>query len=659
MPMAITLEAHGADDFERLAELEWLETHGLGGWASSTVAGAHSRRYHGLLVAAARPPVGRTVLVSKLDETVRTADAAWELGCNRYPDAVHPHGYLHLERFERGLFPVFDYRVGDARLRKTIAAIHGEQTTLAVYELVDGPEPVLLELLPLLTYRDCHALGPGTAISEHAEFEDEALLYRPAADGPSIYLQVPGGEIEWRPDWYHGFQYEAERRRGLDFQEDLWTPGLLRRALEPGERVGVLISTDDPLGRDALTLLERERERRLRLLDGLPVADETARTLALAADQFVVRRGADLETLIAGYHWFADWGRDTMIALPGICLATGRLEDARKILTAFATSVDRGMLPNRFPDDGETPDYNTVDATLWFFVAIRRFLERSGDAEFVQERLLPVLREILGWHDRGTRYGIGVADDGLLQAGEPGVQLTWMDAKVGDHVVTPRHGKAVEINALWYNALRILGDLESELGDPEAGQALSERAERVRGRFREVFWNDDLGCLYDVVEGERRDASIRPNQLLALSLPYPLLAEDEALAVLAVARERLLTPLGLRSLAPEDPDYRPVYEGGPAERDAAYHQGTVWGWLLGPYADALVRYGGDEGRREARDLVDRACEQLAGACVGSVSEIFDAEPPHAPRGAIAQAWSVAELLRTRLELTASAGAGLR
>lgn len=646
--MEITIEGRGDEDFERLTELEWLETNGLGGWASSTVSGAHSRRYHGLLVAATQPPVGRTVLVSKLDETLRFDGSVWELGCNRYPGAVHPQGYRYLTRFRRGLFPVFEYEAGGAHLQKTVAAVAGQNTTLLVYELVESPGPVELELLPILTWRDFHALGPGTTLSEAAEFRDGVLVSRPAADGPTIYIQVPGADLDSHPDWYRSFEFEIERRRGLDFREDLWTPGTLRRKLEPGERLGIVISTEDPNGQDALALLDDERERRRQLLTGFPAEDGATRVLGLAADQFVVRRGTDLRTLIAGYHWFADWGRDTMIALPGICLATGRLDDAKRILAAFAASVDRGMLPNRFPDAGEAPEYNTVDATLWFFVAIHHYLEQSGDTEFVADQLLPVLREILSWHEAGTRYGIRVDEDGLLLAGEPGVQLTWMDAKVGDWVVTPREGKAVEINALWYNALRILGDLEESLGDRDAGCELGKRAERVRRRFNRLFWNEKLECLYDVVEENRTDAAIRPNQLFALTLPYPLLPKTKALKVLRIIRDKLLTPVGLRSLSADHPDYHAVYEGGPWERDGAYHQGTVWSWLLGPYVDALLRYRGETGRSEARALLDRVCEHLSEAGIGTVSEIFDAEPPHLPRGAVAQAWSVGELLRARI-----------
>ncbi len=638
--------------FERLSELEWIETNGLGGWASSTVSGAHSRRYHGLLVAATRPPVGRTVLVSKLEETVVLEDARFELGCNRYPGAIHPRGFEHLTAFRRDLFPEFEYQAGAVRLRKTVAAVWGENTTLVIYEVLEAPAKLALELRPFATWRDFHALGPAGQLAQEASFAGDVLRLRllDSAAAGEVFLRVPGAAFEPVSDWYRRFEYEIERRRGLDFHEDLWTPGVLTRRLRAGERLEVLISTVDPEARSGGELLAAERSRRQALLARAQAGDATTRTLVLAADQFVVRRDPDLRTIIAGYHWFSDWGRDTMIALPGICLATGRDDDAAKILRAFARSTSRGMLPNRFPDHDEEPEYNTVDATLWFFVAIWEYLQATGDDELVGDELLPVLREILEWHDRGTRYGIVIDEDGLLTAGEPGMQLTWMDAKVGDWVVTPRQGKAVEINALWYNALVILGELEQRLGDADIGCELARRAERVHRRFNRLFWNDGAGYLFDVVDGDRFDDALRPNQVFALSLPFPLLPKFKARKVLRVLQNQLVTPLGLRSLSADHPDYHPAYGGDPLSRDGAYHQGTVWGWLLGPFLTALIRYRGEAGKRTARRLHADACRHLSSAGVGTFSEIFDAEPPHAPRGCIAQAWSVGELLRVAATL---------
>jgi predicted glycogen debranching enzyme len=606
----------------------------------------HTRRYHGLLVVA-DSPVQRSVLLSRLDETVVVGGRRSELSCNRFPGALHPEGWRFLRSFERGLFPSFSYEVDGIRLRKTVACPWGENTTLVLYEVVEAPGPFTLELRAFVAARGYHALrheDPG--FTPEVEHVDGTLWIQPPGGGP---FAIHARGSEWRPDvdWYRRFEYSVERYRGLEFQEDLWTPGVLRRTLSPGERFGIVASTDSRR-RDPFALLRAERRRREGLVEAVP-DDPFARRLALAADQFLVRRGDDLRTVIAGYHWFGDWGRDTMIALPGLCLATGRLEDARRILAAFAASVSRGQLPNRFTDDDGAPEYNTVDASLWFFVAVHEYLRAGGDEVWVLETLLPVLRDMVGWHERGTRFGIRVADDGLLVAGEPGVQLTWMDAKVGDWVVTPRRGKAVEINALWYNTLLVLAELERRGGDSAASDRLEARSVAVRERFEALFWNGEAGCLYDVVDDSGADPAIRPNQVFSLSLPYPLLTGERAEAVLAVVESRLLTPLGLRSLDPADPAYRPTYGGDMWSRDGAYHQGTVWGWLLGPWVTALVRCRGEKGRRQARRLLESASRHLDEAGVGSYSEIFDAEPPHAPRGCIAQAWSVAELLRCYLQ----------
>jgi len=639
-------------DFERAERLEWLEPNGLGGWAASTVSGAHSRRYHGLLVAATTPPTGRLVLLSRLDETVLAPDGRFELAANRFPGAVHPTGHRHLERFARDVMPVWEYAAGRTRLRKTIVALHGVNATVVVWERLGGTDPVTLELRPFFAGRDYHSLTRANdAIAREATVDGDRLEFRAYADQPTVFLSAPGAKWEAAPDWWRDFEYLRERERGLDFREDLFTPGLFRVVLEPGARFAVLAATDPAHGSDPLAAFERERQRRLDASRPWQASDPLCDELARAAADFVVRRGEDLHTVIAGYPWFTDWGRDTMIALPGLCLVTGEFERARQILRAFARACDQGMLPNRFPDRGEAPEYNTVDASLWFFVACRAFRRAGGDERFVRDELLPVLREIVDWHRRGTRYGIREDRDGLLAAGEPGVQLTWMDAKVGERVITPRSGKPVEINALWYNALRILAELETALGDPERARDLASAAERVRARFVERFWNPDSNCLYDVVDGtgDAPDASLRPNQVFALSLPYPLLTGHRARAVLDAVERHLVTPFGLRSLAPGDPSYVGRYEGGVPERDGAYHQGTAWAWLLGPYATALVRVRGEAGRRAARELLRGIDGHLGDACIGHVSEIFDGDPPHAPRGCPAQAWSIAEILRAAVE----------
>lgn len=633
----------------------------MSGWASSTVSGAHTRRYHGLLVAATRPPLGRVVLLSKLDETVHIGGDAYELGANRFPGVVHPQGYECLIGFERGMFPVFRYRVGAATLEKTVVALHGEDTTLIDYRIVDSSVPGVLALRPFIAGRGYHALRRADEQGIFFTFDAGVFTTQPLVDGVQLFVSAPRSRLDRDPAWWYRFEYDRERERGFEYQEDLWTPGVLTVPLIPGQHITVVASTGNPTGRDPGALLEGERARRAALLTRLPLRDGITEPLALAADQFLVRRHDDRRMVIAGYHWFGDWGRDTMIALPGLTLATGRPNDAPRILQSFAGYFDRGMLPNRFPDDGDAPEYNSVDAALWFFVALHEYFGETGDRTLVEE-LLPALRDVLHWYRMGTRHGIRADDDGLLRAGAPGVQLTWMDAKTGNHVVTPRIGKPVEVNALWINALAILAEFETRMGVASTGTRLRTDAARARRQFAKLFWYDAGGYLYDVVDGDARDASLRPNQILALSLPFALLSAARRRSVLNVIEQRLLTPFGLRSLAPDDPAYRPRCEGDADRRDSAYHQGTVWGWLLGPFVTALVRERGARGRAQGRALLTRALTHLNDACIGTYSEIFDAEPPHTPRGAVAQAWSVAEVLRawtvcTEPALHADAGGG--
>ena len=633
---------------------EWLETNGIGGYASSTVCGINTRRYHGLLVAATKPPVGRVVLLSKLDERITIGRSTIDLGANQFPGAIHPRGFKHLLSFERGLFPAFEYAAEGVRIRKTIAAIHGENTTVIVYELLESAADVTLELRPFIAGRGYHSLvHANDAIHRDAAFDDGVFSLQPYDGLPTLFLSVPEAAFHPAPDWYFRFEYAIEQERGLEAHEDLFTPGTFSRLLTKGTALVVIASTSDPRGRDGLALFEEERRRREAIANAAPMPGRFGRALTFAADQFIVRRGADRKTIIAGYHWFTDWGRDTMIALPGLCLTTGRFEDARSILLAFAECASEGMLPNCFPDGGQAPEYNTVDATLWFFIAAQRYLESSGDEAFVRDTLLPVLRDIIAWHERGTRHNIHVDDDGLLIAGSEGDQLTWMDVKIGDWVVTPRHGKAVEVNALWFNALMILANLEQRWGSSDTSIAHAAAAERVRARFREVFWNEKNGSLYDVVRPDERhderDASIRPNQIFAISLPHPLLDGADAEKVLRIVEQHLLTPRGLRSLSPEDPRFIGTYIGGPRERDAAYHQGTVWSWLLGPYITALVRVRGEAGIAEGQRILKAFQPHLEESCIGTISEIFDGAPPHAPRGCAAQAWSVGEVLRAAVE----------
>ena len=648
--MMIAFDQSITQNFNEAIRREWLETNGLGGWASSTISGAHTRRYHGLLVAATRPPVGRMVMLSKLDETIEVEGQRLEMTTNVYSGAVYPEGYRTLQNFTKDFFPVFTYQAAGVRWQKTIAAVHGENTTLILYEVLGTSPAFTLELRPFVAGRDYHSLSRANdQITENFEFENEVFAVRLYEGSPELFISIPAATFEAQPDWYYNFEYLVDKARGQDFQEDLFTPGVFKCRLKAGDKLGVIASTQNPKGRDAFALFAQEKSRRKKLISEMPVIDETTKTLGLAADQFIVQRDDNLKTIIAGYHWFTDWGRDTMIALPGLTLATGRFEDAKKIIRAFARSVSQGLLPNRFPDAGEEPEYNTVDATLWFFVAIYKYLKYTGDKNFLKNELLPVLEDIIAWHERGTRYGIHVDEDGLLYAGGPGVQLTWMDAKIGDWVVTPRTGKAVEVNALWCNALAILASLYKLIGQKASAKLFAQRSMQTRDRFRKEFWYEEGGYLYDYVDGEKRDTSIRPNQIFALSLPYPLLEEQQARKVLKTVTDKLYTPFGLRSLAPEDPFYRPVYSGNGFERDSAYHQGTAWGWLLGPWLTAVVKVYGKDGKATARKYFKEIMPHIKDAGIGTVSEIFDADWPHEPRGCIAQAWSVAEILRVYIE----------
>jgi len=638
---------------------EWLCTNGIGGFASGTVSGLLTRRYHGLLVAALKPPLGRTLLVTKLDETVEYDGLKRPLFANRWADtSVDPHGYREIERFRlEGTTPVWTYACADMLLEKRIWMEPGANTTYVQYRLLRARGPVSLELKALVNYRDYHV----TTRSDGWYMRVEAVpggLRVAAFEGAQLFVLLAGSaEVHRSHDWYRGFDLAVERERGLDSREDHLHAGTFRATLSRGASLTLVCSTEGAPSLDG----DAAWERRRRYEDGLlaqwrkahPVAEHAPgwiRQLVLAADQFVVRRplpdDKDGMSVIAGYHWFGDWGRDTMISLPGLSISTGRPDVARRILTTFARFVDKGMLPNRFPDAGETPEYNTVDATLWYFEAIRGYHAATGDDDLLCQ-LFPILEEIVRWHRKGTRYGIGVdPNDGLLRSGEPGVQLTWMDAKIGDWVVTPRTGKAVEINALWYNALRAMATFAKRLGRPaESGDAL---AAQVREGF-DRFWNERDGYCFDVIDGpEGNDAALRPNQIFAVSLPVSPLTPERQRQVVDTCARHLLASFGLRSLAPGHPQYRGRYLGGPGERNAAYHQGPVWGWLLGPFTLAHLKIYGD--RETARTFLEPLAHHLADYGVGSLAEIFDGDPPFTPRGCIAQAWSVSETLRAWMEI---------
>ncbi len=628
---------------------EWLATNGIGGFAAGTISGALTRRYHGLLIAALQPPLGRTLLCAKIDEIAAYDGATYALGTNQWADhTVAPAGYQYLEHFHlEGTTPVWTYACADALLEKRVWMQQGANTTYIRYTLARGSAPLNLTLKVLANNRDYHGVTRSVDWPVGIARVERGLRVQMRPGAAPLYLLCDSGIATAAHDWYRNYRLAVEIERGFDGLEDHLMAGLFEVKLVPGDSVAVIASTQADAGLDAASAYEARRHHETNLLaacDGAD-ADEPIRQLVLAADQFIVSRATpddtDGKTVIAGYPWFGDWGRDTMISLPGLTLATGRPEVCRSILRTFARFIDRGMLPNRFPDAGEAPEYNTADATLWYFEALRACLEMRLDEGFVKE-LFPALADIVDWHIRGTRYSIHVDPaDGLLYAGEPGVQLTWMDAKVGERVITPRTGKAVEINALWYNALCIMADLAPAAG--ASPDRYDDLARQVRGSFGR-FWNPAAGYCYDVIDGPGgNDAALRPNQLLAVSLPHSPLSAEQQRAVMDVCARQLLTSHGMRSLTPGDPRYCGLYQGDPQQRDSAYHQGTVWAWLIGPFVDAVLRVAGD--RAQARRYLAPLLDNLSGDCIGNLSEIYDGAAPFRPRGCFAQAWSVAEVLR--------------
>jgi len=638
-------------NYDQAIQNEWLETNGLGGWSSSSVIGCNTRRYHGLLVAATAPPAERMALVSKLDETIIAGDERFELSTNNYGRAIHPNGYRYLTGFTKKICPEFIYEIRGIMLKKTIAMIHGENTVVIIYEALKAVGNFTFELLPLLSVRGYHnMMHANDVINKDGLFDNDVFKIQAYEGTPHIFIKAPDSSYRTNPQWFYNFNYSVEQYRGLDFTEDLFSHGTFNIELKEGDILGIIVSTENPEERDALTLFQEEHQRRQLLIQR--DRDETIQQLTLAADQFIVKRGEDLKTIIAGYHWFTDWGRDTMISLPGLTLSTGRYEDAKKIISAFAKSVSRGMLPNRFQDNGEAPEYNNVDGTLWYFIAVYKYLQVTDDKDFVLDEILPVMKDIIDWHFKGTRYNIHVDEDGLLYAGETGQQLTWMDARIGTWVVTPRMGKPVEIQALWYNALKIFSEL-LELNQQSSDAALVDiSAEKAKQCFTEKFWYKEGNYLYDVIdENGDPDKELRPNQLFAISLPFALIDGGQAQAILKIIEKELYTPVGLKSLPKGDVHYVAVYGGDAYHRDSSYHEGTVWSWLLGAYVDAIMSepgfIGSDglAGKEKALKVIDDFKYHLNEGCIGSVSEIFDADPPHHPRGCIAQAWGVAEILR--------------
>ncbi len=679
----------GKKEVDEFLTQEWLVTNGLGGYASGTLAGAPTRRFHGLLIASLPAPFGRIMMLNHLTEEVKLADGTmFQLGGEEQVDGTRLPCLPCLAEFRlEGGLPVWRYEFGEVALEKRVFMPHMQNTTYVSYRLLAGQsgnqsasQPAHVRLRPYLYFRPHEGLVSEalpdepyamTIIGERCEITarvagqlgwhgDGAKMNPPALklrlEGEHAALTLDRGLLK-------DIFYRVEAKRGYDSHGLLWSPGYFTAELSANEDTTLIASTEEWVTVQALgpaEALKAERVRRARLiLSASPAAREgLGAELVLAADQFVISpagrveetararaAGDEVRTVIAGYHWFTDWGRDTMISLEGLTLSTGRYAEAGWILRTFAHYVREGLIPNMFPEGERDGLYHTADATLWFFHALDRYLQVTDDRETLRE-VLPTLQSIVNFHLKGTRFGIGVdRRDGLLKQGEQGYQLTWMDAKVDNWVVTPRRGKAVEINALWYNALRLLEGWLNEEGESQAAQQISDHAEHARRSFNERFWYAEGNYLYDVIDGENGDdAACRPNQILSFSLAHPVLSHERWETVLEVVREKLLTPVGLRSLAPGHADYKSRYDGDLRSRDAAYHQGTVWGWLIGPFIDAWLRVHPEDAQGR-RKLLEGFAPHLDEACIGSLSEIFDAEAPYTPRGCAAQAWSVAEVLR--------------
>lgn len=670
-------------DLNRATKLEWLETNGLGGYASCTVAGANARRYHALLVASIKPPRQRMVLLAKLSESLWLNGVEHQLDTNLYhPSAVHPDGYRLLKSFKLAPFPTMEFAIGDATLTKQIIMPHMRNSTIISYRL-DAHEKALIHVRIFLNARDHHHIT-----RYDASWLEDAKLYvqnrcvhvKLRWYAPPLAISFTHGRFVESRDWYYNFRYPIEAERGLEDCEDLPTIGYIEAQLGQGKPLYIVASIDDLHADEAEEAIERELERRAKLLSAIPFeelrnsVDELVRALNLSqgeqlsvneiaglsdcllprlwlsSDSFIVRRANSLSSIIAGYHWFADWGRDAMISLPGLTLVTGRYQLAREVLEHFGEHMDSGIIPNFFSDDG-TPVYNTVDASLWFAHAAYSYLRHTRDFGFARSFLYDRLRQLLHWHINGTHFGIRMDDDGLLTWHADGMALTWMDAKVNGVPITQRQGKPVEVNALWLHLLWFVMHLAELFGDAPT-KAHIERIHKVAAKsFHKLFWNDELGCLYDVVTEDGADASVRPNQLIALMLPSIKFDEHHAHSILKIAIEHLLTPMGLRTLAPNDRRYIGRYIGNQAARDVAYHNGTVWAWLLGAMCTGYARYNGRsmKARLTVAKWLCGMLEHLGEAGIGYISEIADGDPPHTPRGCIAQAWSIAEVLRSLVE----------
>lgn len=632
-------------DFERGSRLEWLDTNHTGAYVMGTAAGVNTRRYHALLIASLNPPVDRYSILPRVEEHVTSGGERFELATVQYPGAVQPRGFEALEEFRLAPFPLWRYRCGSAVVEKSVCLLDGQQAVLVWYEATVACR---LEARLFLAFRDYHSL-----VHQNDAFHGDqaeapgSVTFAPYPDLPALTV-LHNGRFQSDGLWYRNHEYLRELERGLDYREDLFSPGSLVFEVTPQRRAWLIATLEpqrfaSPVSEtDIQSIITTEAKRRQFLA---PTQLQSA--LIRALDQFRIIRANGQRSLIAGYPWFTDWSRDTLISLPALRIAGFPQCETKEILEMLVRERSQGLIPNRFSDRHGAPEYNAADATLWWFVAAQDFIERTKDLAFLRNVFYPAAMDIVNWHRRGTQFGIRVDPlDHLLCAGTSETQLTWMDARVGGSPVTARAGKPIEINALWYNALCILARWSEMLGYGEEQAAAHAEAKEVLAGFRDAFWNAERGCLYDVVTPSWRDASVRPNQLLAISLPYPLIDRERARMVVQIVQKLLLTPAGLRTLEPRDPHYQPRFEGNLADRDRAYHQGTVWPWLIGPFIAAYLYAYGNSAASIAlcRDVMRPLENELQACCLGSLSEVYDAESPQRPGGCPAQLWSVAQLI---------------
>jgi len=644
------------NDISKGLQKEWITTNGLGGYASSTVLGCNTRRYHGLLVVP-REKDERAVLLSKMEESIKIGHRYYYLGTNKYTENyIHPRGYTHLRKFEQAPFPRFIFTIDEITVTKEIFMPHGQNMTIIRYNIFGGNRDFTFIVHPLVAFVNFHQIATENRdFDTNTRYENNTLFMKPYENFPRLKLHLPGMDFKDLRNWYKNFSLDRERERGLDYVGDLFNPGYFYTPEVKDFSIDMIASTGDTIPEDTGSLYNEAKKRVDSLFDLADANsdDPDEKSLVLAADLHLINPptsdGDKTTTIVAGYHWFGDWGRDTFISLPGIALCTGRFEEAKDILRSFALQCKDGLIPNRFTDLGRGASYNTVDASLWYINAVQAYIDYTGDYDFIGDYIFKTCKSIMKSYEDGTLYGIKMDEDCLIKAGEEGCQLTWMDAKVGEWVVTPRMGKPVEINALWYNALCIMADLAEKFKEDKLKKHYTELAEKVKLSFNEKFWYERGGYLYDVVGETINDDSFRPNQIFAISLPHQVIDESRAKGIVNIVYEKLYTPFGLRSLSPDNPNYKGIYAGDVRNRDASYHQGIAWSFLLGPFLEAYLKANkySPSAVMRADILMALWMGDLTNGGQNTLSEIINGDEPFTPRGCISQAWSIGEALRLK------------